>query len=86
METMLAPKLLAADRCDVRCPAQAQVRYRYPGDGLLDFCAHHADTYEVSLLASGCILEEDRRAPEKETVADKARRRYPLPDSKGTMI
>lgn len=55
------PKLEDRDRCDVKCPAQALVRYKYPDDGHLDFCGHHADIYEVSLLASGCLLMEDRR-------------------------
>jgi hypothetical protein len=55
------PKLITADRCDVKCPAQAMVRFRYGTDQLLDFCGHHADSFAISLLASGCRQIEDKR-------------------------
>lgn len=60
------PKLIDADRCDGHCPAQALVRFRWPDDGWLDFCGHHADDYTVALLAVGAVATEDRRLPEPE--------------------
>jgi hypothetical protein len=55
------PKLLAKERCDEECPAQALVRFKFPDGRILDFCGHHAEDYTIMLLAKQAVVIEDKR-------------------------
>jgi hypothetical protein len=60
------PKLVLADRCD-RCPGQAYVRWMSDSEKLdrnqklyLDFCAHHSNEFQPSLLGQGFFIIEEK--------------------------
>jgi hypothetical protein len=46
--TLVAPVLATADRCD-RCGAQAYVMAELPGGATLLFCGHHWGAHEAAL-------------------------------------
>lgn len=54
------PKLKVADRCD-HCNAQAFVRTQNAKDHILDFCSHHYNSYQASLIGQGFQAVEDKR-------------------------
>lgn len=54
------PKLVLADRCD-RCPGQAFARWMNDSGSFLDFCMHHSNEFEASLLGQGFFVVEDKR-------------------------
>ena len=65
-QTLTAPSLTAADRCD-RCAAQAYVRVVLPGGADLLFCGHHWNRHEAALR------------PQAEQVVDETHRLTAVP-------
>jgi hypothetical protein len=54
--------MLAQDRCDARgCGVQAYVRVALVDAGTLDFCHHHYELYEDSLMLQGAVVAADDR-------------------------
>jgi hypothetical protein len=51
--------LKASDRCD-RCSARALVRVSAKGS-VLDFCSHHFEKMQATLLGKGFFVTEDKR-------------------------
>ncbi|MEP6799153.1 MAG: hypothetical protein ABI890_13445 [Lapillicoccus sp.] len=66
MNTILAPSLSAADRCD-RCGAQAYIRARLVNGGELLFCAHHGREHLPQLQAQASEIHD-----ESDRLADRA--------------
>ncbi|WP_347350019.1 hypothetical protein [Intrasporangium sp.] len=58
MNTVLAPELTAADRCD-RCGAQAYVRARLVSGGELLFCAHHGREHLPALQGLAVEIHDE---------------------------
>jgi hypothetical protein len=52
--------LKLADRCD-RCVGQGAVRVMNGKGHILDFCGHHANRFQASLLGAGFFTVEDNR-------------------------
>jgi len=50
--------LTASDRCD-RCSAQAFVRFHFPDDQDLQFCRHHSQMYQDTLLDLAIDVEDE---------------------------
>jgi len=65
--------LTRADRCD-RCGAQAFVRAVLPAaDGLqLLFCGHHYRDNELSLIAAGALVLDQRHRIDEQAAAPEA--------------
>lgn len=54
-----AEPLKLADRCD-RCVGQAVVRVMNEAGHTLDFCGHHSDKFEATLLGQGFFTVEKK--------------------------
>lgn len=60
-ETVVEESLTLHDRCDAESvPVQAHVRVRKDAK-VLDFCKHHFERLELSLLAAGWAVTDDSR-------------------------
>lgn len=70
-QTLEAPVLSAADRCD-RCGAQAFVKYVLRAGGELTFCAHHsrANAEALTPISSQVIDETERLDPAPPSIED----------------
>lgn len=55
------PKLVLADRCDKCRAGQAFARYMNDAGHFLDFCMHHTNEFEATLLGQGFFVIEDKR-------------------------
>ena len=49
--------LTASDRCD-QCQAQAYVRFHFPDEQELQFCRHHSNKYQDTLLNLAIDIED----------------------------
>lgn len=67
-QTLTAPELTAADRCD-RCGAQAYVRVELSSGASLQFCGHHWGAHEAALAPKASrIVNELHKLSEPEPV------------------
>lgn len=55
------PVLTALDRCDADCPAAARVQCFDIDDNRLDFCGHHFEKHEASLIGWAVVINDERR-------------------------
>jgi hypothetical protein len=55
------PKLILSDRCDKCKWGQAYARWMNPAGHFLDFCMHHSNEFQASLLGQGFFVVEDKR-------------------------
>lgn len=55
------PKLVVADRCDKCRYGQAYARWMNDKGHFLDFCMHHSNEFQATLLGQGFFVVEDKR-------------------------
>lgn len=58
LDTVTAPALTTADRCD-RCGSQAYVRATMTTGADLLFCSHHAHEHRPALLGAGATFQDE---------------------------
>ena len=66
-------------RCDVACPAAAQVRIDLKNSHVLYFCGHHYNENAIELIAVTMVMRDERVwRPEDPSFAPKTETKVPV--------